>query len=130
MALTLINRPTLRAAIYTLSRTKTSWEWATVKTTASNGTTIPAGTYLLHMDDGDGNFGKVRFTGPGVLRDVAVDGGTVVHLPTHATVYVNGSPNRTDEQLKVTGALLITPVTTLSLSLSRRFTARWWSLWR
>ena len=118
MALTLINRPTLRAAIYTLSRTKTSWEWATVETTSANGTTIPAGTYLLHMDDGDGNFGTVRFTGSGLRRDVSVNGSAVIHLPVETTVYVNGSPNRTDEQLEITGALLITPVTTLSLSLS------------
>ena len=118
MALTLINRPALRAAVYTLSRTKTDWEWATIETTASNGTTIPAGTYLLHMDDGDGNFGRVRFNWSGGHRDVSVAGETVVHVPRKATVHVNGLSYRTDEQIKVTGALLITPVTTLSLSLS------------
>ena len=116
MALTLINRATPRAVIYTLSRTKPEWEWATLETTASNGTTIPAGTYLLHMDDGDGNFGRVRFNWAGGQRDVSVAGETVVYLPRKAQVYVNGLANRTDEQVKVTGALLITPVTTLSLS--------------
>ena len=117
MALTLVSRGA-RAAIFTLTRTTTRWEWAKITTSNNTGTRIPAGTYLVRMDDAGGVFGKVRFTQPSETIDVEVVGETVVTVPVDGAVYVNGVASIDESQLGAVGTLLLTPVTPLSLSLS------------
>lgn len=117
MALTLISRGA-RAAIFTLTRTTTSWEWAKITTSNTTGIRIPAGTYIVAMDDAGGVFGKVRFNVGNKPTDITVDGEKIVTLSGEASMYVNGVASINESQLGAVGTLLLTPVTSLSLSLS------------
>lgn len=117
MALRRVSTPSVRAAVYPLTRTKTSFEWAQFDNGGIS-QSLPAGTYMVNLDTAGGNFSTVRFNERGGtrLKDVTVAGDTAVYLPWDANVYVSGPGNRTEEQVKVPGALLVTPVTPLSLS--------------
>lgn len=125
MALTLISRGA-RAAIFTLTRTTTSWEWAKITTSNNTGTRIPAGTYLVRMDDAGGVFGKVRFNIGNKPTDITVDGEKIVTLSGEANMYVEGATGIGESQLGAVGTLLLTPVTPLSLSLSLVAALRAW----
>lgn len=131
MALTLISRGA-RAAIFTLTRTTTSWEWAKITTSNATGTSIPAGTYIVLMDDAGGVFSTVRFNTTLGRVDVTAGGERIVTLDSNANLYVSGTQGIDESQLGAVGTLLLTPVTPLSLSLSRSVLARLagWLAWR